>query len=536
MNSEFMEKFTNQSKSADTPAAKSKDADRWDAASDLFPRCPFPWEVFHPSIAASLKQAARSCATSDVSMPGAAMAIMASVLGRTISVSAKNNWCEPGIIWAADIRSSGEGKTPSVRLLLKPVYDAQKEKDERYQAEVERWENAPKKSRGAAPKRPEAHYATDLTLEGLRMDVQQGHGGLVCVMDELSSMISSQNQFKQKGSDREAWLALWDGNPARISRASAALSIHGARISMFGGIQPTVFKMVFGGDKGIYCADGTIFRFLLTYENDSFFPLTDETWTDENRKIWESTVEYAITWSETMISDPAWEPRLLRLTDAAQALLFSYRNEIFKDKKLLPVLMQGFLPKAISYILRIAGILHCMNHFVHGIPPGRILNDEDISRAISVVKFYLGHAVSALRLMDADSNPVVANETTAILSKTIASLRNDLDSGRLAVGYIFRKFNEQCDPALKIKSDKAMGALLREHGLTISPGKHDANGSRGVCCLIWDEKADQLVRTLQTSSYQSPHEETCVNTGGADIADIADIPPGEFDIEGDMVC
>lgn len=536
MKSEFMDDFMNQAKSADTPCENSATADQWETASELFPPHPFPWNAFPSLIKTSLQQAARSCATSDVSMPGAAMTIMSSVLGRTVSVSPKVSWYEPLIFWMADIRSSGEGKTPSVSQLLNPVYEAQRETDERYRAELELWEATPKKNRGALPRRPAAQFATDLTLEGLRMDVQQGHGGLVCYLDEISSMITAQNAYKQKGNDREAWLALWEGKPARITRAGGAITIYGARISVFGGIQPAVFKEVFGGGRRIYCTDGTIFRFLLTYEKDSFFTLTNESWTVDNRRIWESTLKNAIAWSEEIISVAGWEPHVLKLTDDAQRLLFEYRNQIFKNKDQLPALLKGFIPKAVSYILRIAGVLHCMSHFAEGGSPGQYLFEEDIKRAISVVEFYLAHAVITLRLINDDFSPDTVNGTTASLRRTIASLRDDLDSERLAVGYIFNKFNEQCNPALKIKSERAMGTLLREHGLTILPGKHDANGRRGVCCLIWDEKTEQFVQTLQTSTDQCLHGENLASTGSSDIADFADFAGEEFDIEGNILC
>ena len=116
----MMDDFEKQAKDADksTPSDGSKNADQWDYASERFPRRPFPWEIFPTVIAGSLKQVARSCATSNVAMPGAALSIVASVLGRTISISAKDNWYEPAIFWSGDIRSSGEGKTPPVRPLL----------------------------------------------------------------------------------------------------------------------------------------------------------------------------------------------------------------------------------------------------------------------------------------------------------------------------------------------------------------------------------------------------------------------------------
>ena len=222
------------------------------------------------------------------------------------------------------------------------------------------------------------------------MDVLGGHGGMVCVLDELSAMISGQNQYKQKGSDREAWVNLWDGHDARVTRAGKSLTIRGARISLFGGIQPEVFRLVFRGDKGIYCNDGTIFRFLFTYTTDSFFTLTDESWTDENQTIWESTLENAITWAENIISMDEWQPHVLRLTDDARALLFGYRNKIVSEMTQLPMLLRGFIPKTISHILRIAGMSHCIYQFARGLQPGQFLNTEDIFQAISAAELTWG--------------------------------------------------------------------------------------------------------------------------------------------------
>ena len=331
----MMDDFEKQIKDAEN--SKQSDSlnniDLWDVASELFPRQQFPWHVLPTPIAASLQQVARSCATSDVSMPGAALAIMASVLGRTISVSPKDSWRESTAIWAADIRQSGDGKTPPVRMLLSQVYEKQNEVEKHYEAELEQWNNKKKADRGTPPKRPAAFYATDLTLEGLRADIQNGHGGMVCVLDEISSMITSQNQYKKKGSDRETWISMWDGYDARITRAGQTMTIKGARISIFGGIQPEIFRMVFGGDNGVYCADGTIYRFLFTYELKSFFKLTDESWTDENRRNWESTLKNAIAWSDNIISNENWKTHVLMLTNEGQALFFNYRNEIYKKRR-----------------------------------------------------------------------------------------------------------------------------------------------------------------------------------------------------------
>ena len=199
-------------------------------------------------------------------------------------------------------------------------------------------------------------------------------------------------------------------------------------------------------------------------------------------------------------------------------------------------MLAGFIPKAISYILRIAGILHCLERFSQGANPEKFINGDDITRAILIVEFYLSHTVRALRLMDPEYSSDNENEMRLVLSKTLNSLRNELDSGRLAVGYIFDKYNKQCDSALKIKSEKGMGSLLRQQGLTIDHGKHDANGRRGVFCLIWDEKAEKFVQTLRISTEQPLPPQPPDSTDAADIADIADISQEDFEKEGDVLC
>jgi len=82
-----------------------------DTAKKLFPRGPFPWEVLPSSIADSLKQLARSCASSPTSLPGAAVSILNSAIGSTVAISPKRSWLEPLISWCGDIRPSGEGKS-----------------------------------------------------------------------------------------------------------------------------------------------------------------------------------------------------------------------------------------------------------------------------------------------------------------------------------------------------------------------------------------------------------------------------------------
>ena len=256
----------------------------WDLAKHLFPKTGFPWKVFPINISNSLKQLARSCATSPLALPGAAFAIFGSVVGGTIQVSPKPSWVEPCHMWFCDIRPSGEGKTHAARALMKPLYVAQKKSDLEYEERFKDWKEKDAKSRGPEPKRARGFFLTDLTLEGIREDLS-GHGGTVCVLDEISSFLTSQNQYKAKGNDRESWLSLYDGTPARIVRVNRSKTILRSRVNIFGGVQPAIWSRIFGGDEGLYLSDGTIYRFLA---------LTDEFWSEENQTAWENLLRSAM--------------------------------------------------------------------------------------------------------------------------------------------------------------------------------------------------------------------------------------------------
>ncbi|MFH1628480.1 MAG: DUF3987 domain-containing protein [Pseudomonadota bacterium] len=534
-------------------------------ARKRFPRSSFPWGVLPSSIAESLKQLAWSCASSATSLPGAAIAVFASVIGSTVSVSPKRSWLEPLIFWFSDIRPSGEGKTPAARLLCRVLYECQAAADEAYKAEFDEWLAMSKKDRGQSPARPRGFFVTDLTLEGLRED-HSGHGGKVCILDEVSAFLTSQNQYKAKGSDRESWLCLHDGQPARIVRTGKSVTLSGARISIFGGIQPAIWKRAFSSDDGQFLVDGTVFRFLPTYEGEAYFPLTAESWSDENREKWESLLKAAMRWSDRQ--QEAKEKKTLCLDQEAQQAFLDWRNGLVMTSGDLPAPVRGFIPKLVGYALRFAGVLYLMDVFSRDQEPGSILNVDDIQKGIKVSEFYLGHIIAAMEALTSENIPEVFEFTDQVihLAKTLESMRSDIDSGWLAVGYILDRFNENCQREQAIKTAKAMGALLRRCRLTITGGVHDANGRRAVKCLVWDKKTDAFIetslqhlqhlqkkeysgswdadiekmksaksalesgdpdslQTLQTLKNQSLQAETGIISGFADNADITDIIP-----------
>ena len=125
------------------------------------------------------------------------------------------------------------------------------------------------------------------------------------------------------------------------------------------------------------------------------------------------------------------------------------------------------------------------------------------------------------------AHPTEVSDRMRLLAKVLTSLRPDLDNGRLAVGFIQERFNTLAPAEARIKSPHAMGAMLRNAGLSVSAGKLNANGRRSTRCLLWDHKSEDFVQTslqtLQTLENQSLHPGASASKDFADNADKADM-------------
>ncbi len=140
-----------------------------------------------------------------------------------------------------------------------------------------------------------------------------------------------------------------------------------------------------------------------------------------------------------------------------------------------------------------------MKQFASGSFPGTILIRDDVVKGTDAAMFYLGHMVDATRALcnQSDFAPVEMEDQVKHLAQTLESLRNEVDSGRLAVGHIQKRYNSESPPEQKVKTPRALGTLLRKCGLTIPPKRFRIKGKSGLSCLIWDEKTENLLKRQQ---------------------------------------
>jgi hypothetical protein len=394
--------------------------------NQIAPKIPFPWEIFPESIQISMKQLGRATASSAYQLAIVCLALIAAAVGRVISVQAKQNWVEPLILWLADVRASGDGKTGGMQQLAKPLRDRQKIANDFYESELDEYNALPKKEREKQPppKPARGYFVSNLTLEGLRVDLKDHlTGGIAILYNELSEMISCQNQYKSKGSDREAWIALHDGYDARIIRAQKTLYIHGARPQIIGGIQPQILSHIFNNkdSEGLFLNDGTVFRFLFTYEESKHYPLTTEYWTGENQRAWETVLSNALAFG-----DHGGEV-VLKLSPEAQKRFIEWRNHLDAHRPDMPPEVRGFFPKIYGYCLRLSGLLYLMDqfansHFALNKNLNSILMNEYIEKGIFLSMYFLSQVSDIINLIKGNQIDIIKNKIIESLKEGDKSL------------------------------------------------------------------------------------------------------------------
>lgn len=486
------------------PEPKESEAEKkaWAYARELIPRKPCPWDISPAEISESLRMLAKACASTAAPLLGFACALIAAAVGRMAAISPKAGWTEPLVFWLFDLLDSGEGKTAKMRNLARVIMQVQREKQAEYNKKYDEWAAKPKKERGDPPPRPRGYYFTSLTTEGVHAE-SEGHptGGMIALLNEASSFIGGQNEYKAgKGTDREAWLSLHDGSDARIIRAAKSVLITGARVQIIGGIQPAVFRRVFGGDDKLYLYDGTVYRGLYTYNPPQHHPLTLEAWSDAHREPWERTLKAALDWA-----DQQEEQHTIYLDSEAQDLFLTWRNSLDREKRNLPPELRGFLPKAFGYALRLAAAIDLMHQFYEGSPPRRLLDAEGMQRGIDAAMFFLGQAVDSMRLILGDEltvDPIKARILEALQGRgemTATDINNDVFQRNQSADKIQAALNELVEAGQVTATTEPTGGRVKTKYAMNE--KNEFNEKRES-----EARADELNSLNSLNSYGGENE------------------------------
>lgn len=215
-----------------------------------------------------------------------ALAFAAGCVSDEIKVRVRPNqdWSESARLWAMIVGESGDGKSPSMRAIMREagplaaeVAQRSKEKHAGYQDELDlyklerqawltrRQKGDPAGARPMPPPKPvnELLYFSGTTSEGLLEQQEATTRGTMLYSDELVGWLFGMDQYKQggKGSDRQFWLSAWDGAEYVGILVGKLRSIPNTGVTVIGGAQPHAIRTA--SAKMALDSDGLLQRVLV---------------------------------------------------------------------------------------------------------------------------------------------------------------------------------------------------------------------------------------------------------------------------------
>ena len=206
-------------------SAEKSDEQSFDGACPSFPISVFPEKIQRIVLALHREEGLNLdylCASM--------FTVLAAAMGNQWTCHFKSTWQDPPIIFLVLIGPPSCGKTPPLKLAVKPLnlFDAELERV--YRNERERYERAmalPREEReangfDADPVRPVCRSVLTInsTIEALYSVLDQSRRGVLTYVDELDSLLSNMSRYN-RGSDDAYWLQLFNGDGIKLNRKSS---------------------------------------------------------------------------------------------------------------------------------------------------------------------------------------------------------------------------------------------------------------------------------------------------------------------------
>ena len=393
-------------------------------ASDMSARLlPYPFAEYAETLAKSV-EVPEGLAVFGV------LGAVSSAIGHRIKVTPKKGWEEPVNLYLLAVLPPGNNKSAILKACTAPLVSWEKSQKELLEPEIKKsrsqlktMEEQIKRKRSEAIKQKdhdlqklEFHevaemeasleeaiflpqvFITDATPESLAQGVFEQKGRLAVISDEGGIMDVLGGLYTKGQANINIVLNGIDGGHVRIKRKDTFLDINPV-LTFCVFVQPAVIQNM--AQQKTFSGKGLLERFLylipetkLGYRTHDTNPVPDE-------------IKNAYTEKLTALLDVCMNPELepdtywtLTLTNESLSVFKKFQLEIEEqlrpNEKLFPI--NGWAGKICGYSLRIAGLLHVMEH---GARTGE-LSPSTMTTAIEIIKLLIDHGLIAFGSMGAD--------------------------------------------------------------------------------------------------------------------------------------
>lgn len=229
------------------------------------------------------------------------------------------------------------GKTPPMRLILKPLFDYNREISVKYNEELdafyqrlEKYENFKDKEKMEKPRKPrKPHFITqDYTLEWLVGALNRSMNGMLLFQDEISGWTKSSMRYSKGMDESTFWNERYNHSDIIYNRKSEDYNIvvNEPLISVIGGTQIEQLKHLIDGDK---TENGFMSRLLFAYPTDQLLELSDNDDVPEDEIHWWNGFIREIIDLDVILDDKKTTviPRTIRLSIEAKRIFRSWKKD-----------------------------------------------------------------------------------------------------------------------------------------------------------------------------------------------------------------
>ncbi|MFG1619521.1 DUF3987 domain-containing protein [Nonomuraea wenchangensis] len=435
---------------------------------------PFPVDVFPSYIAAAVRGVAAEVQVPE-DLPGAlALSVLSTAAGGRAEVSVRGQWREPLNVQTATAMPPGAGKSPAFRMMVTPVYAAEKalqaavkekikEKERERRQAVARAEEARRKAKtpeevdtavDAVRMAEEIEVpvfprltADDVTPETAATILADQGGRLAILSAEGTYLEVILGRYSNKP-NLELLLKGHAGDRLQVDRRGREEFVERPALTVGLCIQPQLLQDV-AASKQMH-GRGALARFLFSIPPDLVGhrnvydpPLVDET----------VLREYTETMRDLIVGLSEWtDPAIIRLSPGALKVHTDWRAEIEPRLKRgtgdLEALRE-WASKLAGHTVRLAGLLHLAEQPKDGVRMA--ISEDTMKRAVTLGRYYVAHAMAAFGVMRA--HPLLDS------ARAVLAWIGDRDGFRLRDVHrgLQRRFNSAEEVAATL-------ALLEDHG------------------------------------------------------------------------
>lgn len=379
----------------------------------------FPIDIFNENIQVLIKELTeKTNAIPD--FIGTSLLYTASVcIGNSFLGRACNTFIENASLWIANVANSGVGKTPSVKPILNPLRKKNIHLVKDYNNKLDdfkRYDKLTKKEKEneievKEPLRTQI-LVNDITQEALMEIHGDNVGGLGVDKDELAGWIKDMDKYRA-GSDVQFWLSSWNGEAVFSNRkTSKSAFVQMPFISVYGGIQPKVFRMFNSEELN---DSGFLSRLLISYP-ETKVPYLNLASIDEDLLLWynEEIIRCfdVIRRNVHVNEDGEIKPTIIDFAPEASLYFKDVYNKMsdIQNSEEVSEYLKTMYPKQKNYIIRFSLILHIFNCFFDKSKYTEQIELETVKKAVKLSDYFIEQA-KKVKVESNDLNDIKATTT-----------------------------------------------------------------------------------------------------------------------------